>query len=161
MTNVRCRYKICCQKRTTSLWSPAMSKNGFRASAQYPSPALVTRHQRPSSSTPVPVTSARHQHPSPIALALVTEHSSARHRARQRSSPALVTCHQHPSPYVRAPVTSARHRACQHLSSCPTLVTAPDRARARPPLHPNTFSRVPPSHPTLEHFLDSFLVFRG
>ncbi|PKI73575.1 hypothetical protein CRG98_006023 [Punica granatum] len=35
MTNVRCRHKICCQKRTTSLWSPAMSKTGFRTSYEH------------------------------------------------------------------------------------------------------------------------------
>ncbi|PKI68510.1 hypothetical protein CRG98_011106 [Punica granatum] len=32
MTNVRCRHKICCQKRLTSLRSPGTGKNGFRAS---------------------------------------------------------------------------------------------------------------------------------
>ncbi|PKI34695.1 hypothetical protein CRG98_044914, partial [Punica granatum] len=95
-------------------------------SAQYPSPALVTRHQHLSSSMPVPVIGARHQHPSPIALALVTEHTSARHRARQRSSPTLVTCHQHPSPYTRAPVTVARHQRHQHPSpASPAPVTVP------------------------------------
>ncbi|OWM82748.1 hypothetical protein CDL15_Pgr008629 [Punica granatum] len=75
---------------------------------------------------PVPVIGARHQHPSPIALALVTEHTSARHRARQRSSPTLVTCHQHPSPYTRAPVTVARHQRHQHPSpASPAPVTVP------------------------------------
>ncbi|PKI41142.1 hypothetical protein CRG98_038467, partial [Punica granatum] len=64
----------------------------------------------------------------------------------------------HPSSAPPAPVTvaSACHRA-RPPSSCPTPVTVPDRARARPPLHSNTLLRVPPSHPTLKHFPDSFL----
>ncbi|OWM77174.1 hypothetical protein CDL15_Pgr026170 [Punica granatum] len=31
MTNVGCKYKICCQKRLILLWSPKTSKTGFRA----------------------------------------------------------------------------------------------------------------------------------
>ncbi|PKI39843.1 hypothetical protein CRG98_039766 [Punica granatum] len=116
--------------------------------------------------------SLRHQRPSPVPVISVT---SARHQRHQRSSsstPAPVTIHtraclqrhQRPSPAPPAPVTSITsscHRARQHTSSCPTPVTAFDRACARPPLHLNTFSRVPPSHPTLKHFPDSFLVSRG
>ncbi|PKI60833.1 hypothetical protein CRG98_018764 [Punica granatum] len=41
MTNVRCRHKICCQKRTTSLWSLGTGKNGFQASTIRVDPATL------------------------------------------------------------------------------------------------------------------------
>ncbi|PKI75385.1 hypothetical protein CRG98_004214 [Punica granatum] len=134
-----------CPVPVTGVRRPSLAPVTDLASARH------RAHQRPSPSTPALVTSASYQRP-----ASVTVHARACH---QRPSPAHRQC---PSPVPPTPVTSvtsARHRACQRLSSCPTLVIAPDRARARPPLHPNIFSRVPPSHPTLEHFPDSFLVF--
>ncbi|PKI67565.1 hypothetical protein CRG98_012149 [Punica granatum] len=132
-------------------------------SAQYPSPAPVIEHAcaRHQCSSSAPVTdraSARHQHPAPVTIHACACHQRPSPAHRQCLSPALPapvtsappvpvtsaasTYHQrrqHLSPAPRAPVTSARHSACQRQSSCPTLVTAPDRARARPPLHPNIF----------------------
>ncbi|PKI67871.1 hypothetical protein CRG98_011729 [Punica granatum] len=130
-----------------------------------PSPALVI-------STPVPITSTRHQHPSPIALALVTEHTSARHRARQRPSPALVPvtstsdAPDFTRPRIRALVT-ARPRARPRVSKRPAPARAPDTIIALLAVHsmssraPNVHSSVQPSHPTLKHVPDSFLVSRG
>ncbi|PKI66358.1 hypothetical protein CRG98_013260 [Punica granatum] len=117
-----------------------------------PSPALVI-------STPVPITSTRHQHPSPIALALVTEHTSARHRACQRPSPAAM-----PVTSTRDAPDVTRPRARPRVSKRPAPARAPNTIIARLAMHsksscaPNVHSSVQPSHPTLKHFLDSFLV---
>ena len=115
-------------------WSSRVTSVRHRASPS----ATLGRHQRPSPS----VTSATRTH---------HQHTRARHPRTPRPSSAHARARHQRTP---APVTSAR--------PCPLApVTVLDRARARPSLHPNTLLRVPPSHPTLKHFPDSFLVFRG
>ncbi|PKI74809.1 hypothetical protein CRG98_004827 [Punica granatum] len=147
-----------------------------------------TRHQHPSPSTPASIiehSSVRHRArpcPSPTLVISVTQHASVRHRAHQRpSSNAPVTSarHQHARahhhtrdapdvtrPRIRALVT-ARPRARPLVSKRPAPTRAPDTITARLAVHskssraPNVHSSVQPSHPTLKHFPDSFLVSRG
>ncbi|PKI53189.1 hypothetical protein CRG98_026430 [Punica granatum] len=59
---------------------------------------------------------------------------------------------------VNPACTHARSRVPPGHSSCTPVRLAP---RTCMPLHPSTLLSVQPSHPTLEHFHDSFLVSRG
>ncbi|PKI60961.1 hypothetical protein CRG98_018637, partial [Punica granatum] len=137
--------------------------------APSPARALVTSitsaYQRPS---PVPATSARHQrnqHPSPARhqcpSPVTSARAHARHQRPQRlSSTHARSCHQYHQRLSQR--TSARHHrhrappALVHARACP--------AEARPNVPSSTLNalpRAPPSHPTLKHFPNSFLVSRG
>ncbi|PKI69604.1 hypothetical protein CRG98_010017 [Punica granatum] len=71
-----------------------------------------------------------------------------------------------PTAHSRAPRAPARTRPLLALrsrarSACLPTCPKPVHIRTCMPLHPNILPRIPPSHPTLKHFPDSFLVSRG
>ncbi|PKI78868.1 hypothetical protein CRG98_000729 [Punica granatum] len=105
MTNVRCRHKICRQKQTTSLWSPAMSKTGFRAS--YASGTFL--HENAN-------------------LRLVKTVFSRISTIRRQIVHFGQNCHSWVNSDSPAPVADLPHACRAHLA-CPSLVSAHPRVR--------------------------------
>ncbi|PKI71959.1 hypothetical protein CRG98_007642 [Punica granatum] len=170
MTDIKYRHKISCQKRLIS---------SFRAKSVL-SGEQCTRHQ------PVRPDARRHPFERARARARPSAHCRAPVCPRDSTSLRVHACTYTPrtSPlhactcmYVRAharpPVIVTRLPLCtsthvRALSRAPELSAAPMHTRARPAAcqahlnvlssTPNALPSVPPSHPTLEHFPNSFLV---
>ncbi|PKI77703.1 hypothetical protein CRG98_001933 [Punica granatum] len=158
---LRCTFQVL---RVTSVAAPASRRSVTLVCAR--------RRARFCSSTP-----ARAPAPviAPVSCAcaprtFILHACTCMHVQRPRTSRTLADAPARPPMLVRV-----RAYLCPGLLALPPARLCPCRACARPrtssftlqrprtllPLHPNVLRRIPPSHPTLKPFPDSFLASRG